>query len=66
MARITITLLQSEREALLALAQRERRNPRDQAALLIRESLLRLALLAAESQPALNGQPQQVHDEGVK
>jgi hypothetical protein len=66
MSRITVTLQADEHEALRELSERERRNPRDQAALLIRENLQRLGLLAAESQPALNGQPQQAQSEIVQ
>jgi len=45
MARITITLYSDEQEALLALARRERRDPREQAALCIRRELERRGLL---------------------
>ena len=43
MQRITLTLTETEKEALLALAKRERRNPRAQAALLLGDALERLA-----------------------
>jgi len=45
MTRLTVTLDESEREAIRKLAQDERRDTRAQAALLIRESLERLGLL---------------------
>lgn len=47
--RVTIYLEQEEREALTHLAQRERRDPRDQAALMIREDLQRRGLLPVET-----------------
>lgn len=45
MMRITITLQPDEREALQLLAEQERRDPRAQAALLIRKGLEHLGLL---------------------
>ncbi len=45
MARITVTLSDSERHALQVLSERELRNPRDQAALIIRAELERRGLL---------------------
>jgi hypothetical protein len=48
MARIMITLQQNEREALRELAQRERRDPRDQAALFVRDGLQRVGLLPVD------------------
>jgi hypothetical protein len=45
MTRIMITLPQNEREALRELAQREHRDPRAQAALIIRDGLERAGLL---------------------
>jgi len=47
MARIMISLHGDERDALLILAQRERRDPREQAALCIRHELERRGLLKA-------------------
>ncbi len=44
-SRITITLDDAEEKALIALAQRERRQPRDQAAMMIRHELERRGLL---------------------
>lgn len=46
MARITITLNSIERDALFAVADQELRNPRAQAALIIRTELERLGLLS--------------------
>ena len=43
--RITITLTPDERDALACLAMRERRNTRQQAAMLIRKELVRHGLL---------------------
>jgi hypothetical protein len=45
MMRLAVTLEQEERDALLVLAQQERRDPRDQAAMLIRRELERMGLL---------------------
>lgn len=45
MTRVTITLSEEERNALIALGQRERRDPRDQAALIIRHELERFGML---------------------
>ena len=45
MKRIMIFLDDEERAALVALAQKERRHPREQAALLVRWGLEALALL---------------------
>ena len=50
--RITVTLAADEREALRALALQERRDTRQQAALLIRRELERRGLLAADYCPA--------------
>jgi len=57
MARIMINLQQNEREALITLAQRERRDPRDQAALFIRGSLPRAGLLPADQSTPVTAQP---------
>lgn len=48
MSRVTVTLNPDERSALIALAQRERRDPRDQAAIVIRRALESAGLLPAE------------------
>lgn len=45
MARITITLLDDESNALVQLAKRERRSPRQQAAILVRKQLRNLGML---------------------
>lgn len=45
MRRITISLLEGEREALFQLSKREQRNTRSQAAVLVRLGLERLGLL---------------------
>ncbi len=53
MTRITITLEPEEGTALQAVARREKRDPRKQAAVLIRLELERRGLLQADgSQPA--------------
>ena len=43
--RLTVPLLREERAALAQLAEQQRRDPRDQAAWLIRQSLVNLGLL---------------------
>lgn len=45
MKRLTIPLAQEESDALWGIAKRERRDPRAQAALLIRQALERAGLL---------------------
>jgi hypothetical protein len=45
MARVTITLRQDERQALIDLAQQERRDPRQQAAIIIQRELERMGYL---------------------
>jgi hypothetical protein len=52
MARIIIYLQSNESSALLALSTQERRDPRDQAALLIRQRLEQLGLLPKPTPPA--------------
>lgn len=49
MARLTITLHPKERDALQRLAMRERRNPQDQAAFMLRRDLVTLGLLPGDS-----------------
>ncbi len=49
--RMTITLKTGEAGVLAELAYRERRDPRDQAAYLIREGLERRSLLPSETEP---------------
>ena len=51
MRRVSINLYEEEKEALVELAERERRDPRQQAAVIIRLELERLGLLRLE-QPA--------------
>jgi hypothetical protein len=48
-SRVIVRLDVDEMIALLELARRERRNPRDQAALLIREGLRRACLLSTDT-----------------
>ncbi len=58
MARLMIDLEIDERDALIALSQRERRDPRDQAALFVRDGLERAGLIetrVAESQTKMSG-----------
>lgn len=45
MARITLTISEDEQQALLKLSQQERRNPRDQGALLLRQALEEVGVL---------------------
>ena len=52
MARVTVTLDSDEKVALLALAQDQRRDPRAQAALLIRQGLERSGLLCDDKHPS--------------
>ena len=54
---IAVTLREDEREALGRLADAERRDPRDQAALIIRQELERRGLLAEVPQQATQGEP---------
>jgi len=61
MTRITVTLCQDERKALITLANRERRDPRQQAALCIRRELERCGLLPASDQQP---QAEEVGNEG--
>jgi hypothetical protein len=53
MTRITISLKDPEKTALRALAEKEFRDPRAQAALIIRQELERRGLLTATEPPAL-------------
>lgn len=45
MARITLTLRDDEQQALYTLSQKERRHPRQQAAIIVRRELERHGLL---------------------
>lgn len=56
MARVILYLKETERDALFNLAESQYRDPRAQAALIIRGELERLGLLAREPLPA-NGAP---------
>lgn len=58
MARFTIQLFENERAALVELAERERRDPRAQAALLIRKALELDGLIPA--------QPRQSHHTRIR
>jgi hypothetical protein len=58
--RITIQLQSDEYDALIILALSERREPRNQAALIIRHELEKAGLLTPET-----AQPAQVTDRGV-
>jgi len=49
--RISIPVTIPERDALIRLSQIERRDPRDQAALLIRQALEQAGYLPAHQQP---------------
>lgn len=49
MTRITLTLTSEERAALLALARQERRDPRFQAAMEIRQALERAGYLQSRT-----------------
>lgn len=59
MAWMSITLSDSERQALTQLADRECRHPRDQAALMLRHELQRLGLLPAEPASAQQSEARQ-------
>ena len=48
MARIMITVNEEEKNALCILAKKQFRDPRDQAALIIRQELVRRGLLTLE------------------
>lgn len=52
MARMMIPLEIDEKQAIISLADREKRDPRQQAALLIRQQLENLGLLHPASTPA--------------
>ena len=57
MARVIVHLEESEHVALVTLAQRERRDPRAQAALIIRRWLEHEKLLPADSDAPTPAQP---------
>ena len=54
MTRLSIHLEPSEHDAMWALSQRERRDPRDQAALIIRNELERLGYIQPPKMEAAN------------
>ena len=62
MTRLTITLRDAEKRALFDLAQRELRNPRDQAVILIRNQLEAVGMIRPRPQEAAtdSGQRQQL------
>ena len=62
LTRLTVTLRTDERDALRTLAEWEFREPRAQAALIIREELQRRGLLKATPAPA----PPDVQPQGVQ
>lgn len=47
--RVMINLREDERQALVTLSQNERRDPRDQAVMLIRQGLIELGYIPQES-----------------
>lgn len=55
MDRITLTVQPEVKAALLALALAEERDPRRQAALMLRQELERLGLLQPQGQTKLSG-----------
>lgn len=57
MPRITINLSEKEKAALRVLAEKESREPRAQAALIIRQELERLGFLIVETQAKLTSLP---------
>ena len=62
LTRITVTLTTQERDALRALAEKELRDTRAQAALIIREELQRRGLLEAAPVPI----PPEVKPQGMQ
>lgn len=65
MTRITVNLTMQEREALIALAGKELRHPRAQAALIIRMELQRQGLIEVTKHLAAKGSEVSVEKEGV-
>jgi hypothetical protein len=55
MAQVTVKLKNEEKDALQQLAERERRDPRDQAALIVVRELERAGLLATKANTAGSG-----------
>jgi hypothetical protein len=58
MARVTITLQPDEKAALSRLAESKRRDPRDQAALLVRQGLEQSGVLSSADAPAQDRRPE--------
>ncbi|MBN1890350.1 MAG: hypothetical protein JW850_20315 [Thermoflexales bacterium] len=58
MTRLVISLDGAERSALVTLAEIERRNPRDQAAVIIRQDLVRRGLLDLPKSDQVRAQPE--------
>ncbi len=54
MPRVTLSITEEEREALVSLARKERRDPRAQAAIEIRHALERAGYLAPSTAPAMD------------
>jgi predicted transcriptional regulator len=52
MTRVTVSLNPDERDALLELAQREKRTPSDQVAKILSDELARRGLLPTDAQKA--------------
>jgi len=66
MARVTITLRSNELEALVTLAQRERREPRAQAAVIIKRELEKCGLLPTDRPPTATPTPPQPQPQSVE
>lgn len=65
MTRITVNLTMQEREALIALAGKELRHPRTQAALIIRMELQRQGLIEVTKLRVTKGSEVSTEKEGV-
>lgn len=61
MRRITVQLKDAERDALWRLAERERRDPRDQAALIVIKALAQSGLLPEPTVKASQLEPADGH-----
>jgi hypothetical protein len=62
MARITVTLNANEKDALRILAERERRDTRNEAAQLIRSALIQARLLPAEPDTVVDRAPKETRE----
>ena len=62
MNRLVLSLRSDEHDALMELAARERRDPRDRAALMIRRELERVGLLLSLRSDAMSGMPNNGQD----